>query len=105
MPKLMISGRRFTADITHRIDPMIKVKDVNGQEWYARSLFLNLDRTIGDNWTMNSFELSIARKPNYAFYRNEKLGVNIRPDQNHELEVIIDKYIDWVTEDTRKNEG
>ena len=32
MPKIIIPGKRLTADVTHKIQPMIKVTDTEGKE-------------------------------------------------------------------------
>lgn len=102
MPKVIVPGRRLTADVTHKIQPMIKVKDVNGVEWYARSLFLNLNRGVGNSWAINEISVSIARQPNHAFYKNTKTGVDISLEQNPELKELVDKYVRWVEQDTKR---
>ena len=93
MPKIIVPGKRLTADVTHKIQPMITVKDTTGREWFARAMFLSLDRGTGDNWKVENFSLSIAAKENYAFYKNTKLGVEIRLDQNPELKKLVNEYV------------
>lgn len=100
MPKIIVPGKRLTADVTHKIQPMITVKDTTGREWFARAMFLNLNRGTGDNWKVEDFSLSIAAKENYAFYKNTKLGVEIRLDQNPELKELVDEYVSIVKKDT-----
>lgn len=102
MPKITVPGKRLTADVTHKIEPMIEVTDINGQTWHARTLFLNLDRAKNGKWEVVGIDLSIAKKTNYAFYKSTKLGVDIDPNQNPQLEEIIDKYIEWVSKDTQR---
>ena len=34
MPKIIVPGKRLTADVTHKIQPMITVKDTTGREWF-----------------------------------------------------------------------
>ena len=100
MPKIIVPGKRLTADVTHKIQPMITVKDTTGREWFARAMFLGLNRETGDNWKVEDFSLSIAAKENYAFYKNTKLGVEIRLDQNPELKELVDEYVFVVKSDT-----
>ena len=93
MPKIIAPGKRLTADVTHRIEPPIKVKDTEGETWYARTLFLDLDRGKGNEWQVKDFRLSIAKKLNYAFYTNAKLGKTILLEQNPKLAKLVDKYV------------
>lgn len=102
MPKIIIPGKRLTADVTHKIQPMIKVTDTEGKEWFARAMFLNLNRGTGDKWEVEDLSLSIAAKPNYAFYKNPKLGVDISLEQNPELKELVDEYMLVVKRDTAR---
>lgn len=104
MPKIIVPGRRLTADVTHKIQPMITVQDTTGREWFARAMFLSLDRGTGDNWKVEDFSLSIAAKENYAFYKNTKLGVEIRLDQNPELKKLVNEYVSIVKKTPLKPE-
>lgn len=104
MPKITVPGRRLTADVTHRIQPMITVKDTNGKEWLARAMFLDLNRGVGDEWNIESLSLSIAAKPTHAFYKNTKLGVDIALGQNPELMELVDEYVRVVRDDTMRTE-
>jgi len=100
MPKITVPGKRLTADVTHKIQPMIKVADKDGKEWFARAMFLNLNRGTGNEWKVDEFSLSIAAKPTYAFYKNTKLGVDISLKQNPELGKLVDRYVNVVKKDT-----
>lgn len=100
MPKIIVPGKRLTADVTHKIQPMIKVTDSEGKEWFARAMLLNLNRGTGARWEVEDLSLSIAAKPNYAFYRNTKLGVDISLEQNPELKELVDLYMKVVEKDT-----
>ncbi len=102
MPKNAMPGRRLTADVTHRIQPMITVRDTDGKEWLARTLFLGLNRGAGDGWDVADVELSIAAKPTHAFYRNGKLGVDIALGQNPGLMELVERYVGVVRDDTVK---
>lgn len=100
MPKITVPGKRLTADVTHKIQPMIEVTDTEGKIWYARAMFLNLNRGTGDKWKVDELSLSIAAKPTYAFYKNTKLGVDISLKQNPELKKLVDQYVNVVKKDT-----
>lgn len=105
MSEIVTPGRRLTADVTHKIRPMITVKDADGKEWFARAMFLDLNRGVGNDWSVDGVSLSIAAKPTHAFYKNTKLGVDIGLDQNPGLKELVDKYIGVVTDDTARFEG
>lgn len=100
MPKITIPGKRLTADVTHKIQPMIEVTDTEGKIWYARAMFLNLNRDKGNKWKVDDLSLSIAAKPTYAFYKNTKLGVEVGLGQNPELKELVNKYMSIVEKDT-----